>query len=70
MYLAVVFVFAGGALACESLLLLASAGLFFAVIHLFVTLYEEPTLGRSFGEEYDTYRREVGRWWPRLRGGA
>jgi protein-S-isoprenylcysteine O-methyltransferase Ste14 len=35
------------------------------VTHLFVLLYEEPALGRAFGEEYARYRREVSRWIPR-----
>jgi protein-S-isoprenylcysteine O-methyltransferase Ste14 len=36
-------------------------------IHLFVTLYEEPTLKTKFGEEYTAYRRNVRRWLPRTR---
>jgi len=28
--------------------------------------YEEPTLRRSFGAEYETYRANVPRWIPRL----
>ena len=35
-------------------------------IHLFVVFYEEPTLRGKFGAEYDEYRRNVRRWWPRL----
>jgi protein-S-isoprenylcysteine O-methyltransferase Ste14 len=34
--------------------------------HLFVVFYEEPTLRRSFGAEYETYRANVPRWIPRL----
>jgi protein-S-isoprenylcysteine O-methyltransferase Ste14 len=34
--------------------------------HAFVVLYEEPTLRRRFGAEYDAYCRRVPRWWPRL----
>jgi protein-S-isoprenylcysteine O-methyltransferase Ste14 len=34
--------------------------------HLFVVLYEEPTLRRSFGAEYESYCRAVPRWLPRL----
>lgn len=30
-------------------------------------LYEEPRLVRRFGEEYETYRRAVPAWLPRLR---
>ena len=35
--------------------------------HLFVVLYEEPALRRKFGEEYETYCRNIPRWlvrWP------
>jgi protein-S-isoprenylcysteine O-methyltransferase Ste14 len=35
-------------------------------IVLFVQLYEEPTLRKMFGAEYDEYCRNV-RWWiPRM----
>jgi protein-S-isoprenylcysteine O-methyltransferase Ste14 len=37
-------------------------------VHLFVLFYEEPTLHNKFGTDYDEYRRNVGRWWPRMRG--
>lgn len=33
-----------------------------AGFHLFVRLYEEPTLRRDFGDAYDRYCREVPRW--------
>src|SRR5882762_9248552 len=36
-------------------------------IHLFVLFYEEPTLRAKFGDDYEEYRRNVPRWWPRLR---
>ena len=39
---------------------------FFTLFHLFVLLYEEPTLRRQFGAEYDAYCRRVPRWLPRL----
>jgi len=35
--------------------------------HLFVFLYEEPTLRRQFGESYEEYRRRVARWIPKLK---
>src|SRR5216110_1043554 len=38
--------------------------LFIHVTHLFVVLYEEPTLRRTFGDEYEAYFRRVRRWWP------
>jgi protein-S-isoprenylcysteine O-methyltransferase Ste14 len=34
--------------------------------HLFVVLYEEPMLQRVFGERYDEYRQNVGRWVPKV----
>lgn len=37
---------------------------FLGFFHLFVVLYEEPHLERTFGEPYRRYRREVGRWIP------
>jgi protein-S-isoprenylcysteine O-methyltransferase Ste14 len=37
-------------------------------VHLFVIFYEEPTLRGKFGENYEEYRRNVRRWWPRPRG--
>lgn len=37
-------------------------------VHLFVLLYEEPTLRKKFGTDYEEYCRNVNRWWPRLRG--
>jgi protein-S-isoprenylcysteine O-methyltransferase Ste14 len=30
-------------------------------------LYEEPTLRKKFGPDYDEYRKNVPRWLPRLR---
>jgi protein-S-isoprenylcysteine O-methyltransferase Ste14 len=35
-------------------------------VHLFVRLYEEPTLRGKFGADYEEYCRNVRRWWPRL----
>ncbi len=37
-------------------------------VHLFVLLYEEPTLRRKFGADYEAYCLNVSRWWPRVRG--
>jgi protein-S-isoprenylcysteine O-methyltransferase Ste14 len=36
-------------------------------VHLFVVFYEEPTLRRMFGAEYEEYCRNVRRWLPRVR---
>jgi hypothetical protein len=65
MYLAVVAVIAGQALLLgqPALLLYATAvGLAMAV---FVHGYEEPTLHRQFGAQYQAYRQAVPAWWPR-----
>lgn len=35
-------------------------------VHLFVLLYEEPTLRKKFGQDYEEYCRNVGRWLPRV----
>jgi protein-S-isoprenylcysteine O-methyltransferase Ste14 len=37
-------------------------------VHLFVVLYEEPTLRKKFGADYEEYCLHVRRWWPRMRG--
>jgi protein-S-isoprenylcysteine O-methyltransferase Ste14 len=46
----------------------AYAGVFAIVSHLFVVLYEEPTLRATFGADYDEYCHTVPRWLPRLHG--
>ncbi|MBI3738115.1 MAG: isoprenylcysteine carboxylmethyltransferase family protein [Chloroflexi bacterium] len=47
-------------------LILASL-LFFVAAHLFVMLYEEPHLRKTFGAAYEEYCKSVPRWIPRLR---
>jgi protein-S-isoprenylcysteine O-methyltransferase Ste14 len=66
MYIGAGLALAGASLFYESLALLAYAGVFFLVTHLFVLWYEEPVLSRTFGEEYKAYRSRVRRWWPRV----
>jgi protein-S-isoprenylcysteine O-methyltransferase Ste14 len=36
-------------------------------VHVFVTLYEEPTLRKKFGGEYEEYCCNVNRWLPRAK---
>ena len=67
MYLAVLAVIVGQALALGQLELLAYAALVAGAFAAFVHWYEEPTLHRQFGEEYDAYRRSVPAWMPRRR---
>ena len=67
MYIGAGLALASAALFYESLPLLGYAGLFFLITHLFVVWYEEPTLRRTFGQEYIAYCRQVRRWWPSVR---
>ena len=64
MYVAVMFILAGEALVFRSTTLLVYSVCVLLGFHLFVVIYEEPTLSRSFGESYENYRREVPRWLP------
>jgi len=66
MYMGAGLALASAALFYESWPLLGYAGLFLLVTHLFVVLYEEPTLRRTFGQEYETYCGQVRRWWPKV----
>lgn len=65
-YIAVVAMIAGQGLFFGSQAILVYAALVALAFHLFVVLYEEPTLRRQFGEEYDSYCRQVPRWIPRI----
>ena len=67
MYLAVAATIVGQALLLGSVVLLAYAAVFLAVVVAFVRGYEEPTLTRRYGGEYEAYRAAVPGWWPRLR---
>jgi protein-S-isoprenylcysteine O-methyltransferase Ste14 len=65
MYLAVAALIAGQALLLgQAILLLYAAGFCFTVA-AFVHGYEEPTLLRRFGAQYEAYRRAVPAWRPR-----
>ena len=71
-YLAVAAVIFGQAVLFGDWRLFAYGVIFWFVSHLFVVGYEEPTLKKSFGAEYDALRINVPRWIPRLtawRGG-
>ena len=66
MYVAVLAAIVGQALLLgRGVLLLYGAAVAVAFV-AFVRLYEEPTLRRQFGEQYEAYRRAVPAWWPRL----
>jgi protein-S-isoprenylcysteine O-methyltransferase Ste14 len=67
MYIGAGLALAGAALFYESAPLLVYAVIFLLACHLFVVSYEEPTLRRSFGAEYEVYCHQVRRWWPGVR---
>ena len=67
MYIGAALALLGAALVYRSVALAAYALAFLLVLHAFVLWYEEPTLRRLFGAEYDAYTRQVRRWWPRWR---
>jgi protein-S-isoprenylcysteine O-methyltransferase Ste14 len=65
MYVGAGLALAGAALFYQSIPLLGYAALFLVITHLFVVLYEEPTLRRTFARDYEAYCQRVGRWWPK-----
>ena len=65
MYLAVGATIVGQGLLIGRPILLLYAAVFAVVVLAFVRGYEEPTLARQFGAEYEDYRRAVPGWWPR-----
>ena len=65
MYIGAALALSGAALYNRSSALLAYVGAFLLVTHLFVVMYEEPTLRRTFGKDYEVYCQQAGRWWPR-----
>jgi protein-S-isoprenylcysteine O-methyltransferase Ste14 len=67
MYVAVLAAIFGQALLLGQLGLLLYAAAVWLITAAFVRFYEEPTLTRRFGADYEAYRRAVPAWWPRLR---
>lgn len=67
MYVSLLAVIVGQALLLGQLGLLLYAAVMWLVTATFVRWYEEPTLERQFGADYESYRRAVPAWWPRLR---
>jgi protein-S-isoprenylcysteine O-methyltransferase Ste14 len=66
MYLAVVAIILGEAMVLGDPPLLLYCALVWLFCHLFVLAYEEPTLRKTFGAEYDAFCANVPRWIPRL----
>jgi protein-S-isoprenylcysteine O-methyltransferase Ste14 len=66
MYVTVVITILGQGLILGNLRLLEYGAVVWLPAHLFVLLYEEPTLRATFGWEYQSYCAEVPRWIPRF----
>lgn len=67
MYVALLAAIGGQALLLGRWALLAYAAAVFLTVYAFVRLYEEPSLAREYGAQYDEYRRAVPGWLPRVR---
>jgi protein-S-isoprenylcysteine O-methyltransferase Ste14 len=67
MYVAVVALILGQAALFGDVRLLAYAAAVWLGFHLFVLIYEEPTLRRAFPKDYAAFTAAVPRWRPRLR---
>lgn len=66
-YLGTLAIIAGHWLWFKSIWILAYAIIVLLAFHLFVILYEEPTLKRKFGATYENYCRSTPRWIPKIR---
>lgn len=66
MYVFVALALIGEAILFEAAILVLFAALAVTFFHLWVVLYEEPTLKRKFEESYERYCERVSRWLPRL----
>jgi protein-S-isoprenylcysteine O-methyltransferase Ste14 len=67
MYVAVVTLIFGQGLLFGSVRVLEYGVAVWVAFFLFVLIYEEPTLRRSFGREYEEFCANVPRWIPRFR---
>jgi protein-S-isoprenylcysteine O-methyltransferase Ste14 len=63
-YVGVLTIIIGHFLWFKTVWMLIYALVVFLVLHLFVTLYEEPHLKNTFGAAYEDYIRNVPRWVP------
>jgi protein-S-isoprenylcysteine O-methyltransferase Ste14 len=67
MYVAVVSLILGQGLFFSSASVLEYGVAVWMGFHLFVLLYEEPVLRKTYGREYEEFCSHVPRWIPRLR---
>ena len=66
MYVAVISVILGQGLLFGNVRLLGYGAMVWLAFHLFVMIYEEPTLRHTFGVEFESFCTAVPRWIPRL----
>ena len=66
-YVSVLTILIGHFLWFRTIWLLVYAVVVFLVFHLFVTVYEEPTLKQKFGPAYEQYCTSVPRWIPKIK---
>ncbi|MGV0791100.1 methyltransferase family protein [Mycolicibacterium sp. XJ1819] len=66
MYVGLLIAILGQALLFGSAWLVVYAVIGWVVTASFVRWYEEPTLVRTYGQQYEEYRRNVRAWIPRL----
>jgi protein-S-isoprenylcysteine O-methyltransferase Ste14 len=66
MYVGLLAIIVGQALLFGQVSVLLYAAIGWAAMASFVRWYEEPTLSRQFGAEYETYRQAVPAWRLRL----
>lgn len=67
MYVGVTAILLGESLFFHSLTLFWYALAVVLMFHVWVIIYEEPTLRGKFGDSYERYCQSVSRWLPRLR---
>ncbi len=62
MYLGGVFILGGMAISLNNWLCFICALLFYLFMHFMFIPYEEDKMQRTFGEDYDEYKKSVRRW--------
>ena len=67
MYIGVALIIAGQAWLFHSRHIAIYLACVLAIVNFFVLVYEEPTLRKQFGDQYEQYKKSVPRWIPRIR---
>jgi protein-S-isoprenylcysteine O-methyltransferase Ste14 len=67
MYFSLILVLLGESLVFKSWRLLGYAAVFALLVHIFVIIYEEPSMVKKWGTAYLQYAERVPRWIPPIR---